>query len=152
MDSITVASRWIDKIHDGDAAHAKRLLALYQLKVAEELHGIERDLFYRCFEPAPKPAFGLDRRPLAVDLRRRFLHEEPRPGERAPAARAGAGGGAVHRLRRRRQRRRPQADVHRAAGDAPVGAADVRAPGLRSADEGPPSRRRDDEAGSLSER
>ena len=55
MDSITVASRWIDKIHDGDAAHAKRLLALYQLKVAEELHGIERDLFYRhCYLEAVK--------------------------------------------------------------------------------------------------
>ena len=58
----------------------------------------ERDLFYRCFEPAPQPAFGLDRRPLAVDLRRRFLHEEPRPGERAPAA-----------LARERERRRPDA-------------------------------------------
>ncbi|KAH8045705.1 hypothetical protein JL722_14091 [Aureococcus anophagefferens] len=44
-------------IHDGDAAHAKRLLALYQLKVAEELHGIERDLFYRhCSLEAVKDA------------------------------------------------------------------------------------------------
>ncbi|KAH8076657.1 hypothetical protein JL721_675 [Aureococcus anophagefferens] len=71
VDSITVASRWIDRIHDGDAAHAKRLLALYQLKVAEELHGIERDLFYRhCSLEAVKNAGAAGADAVSPDARR----------------------------------------------------------------------------------
>ena len=46
-DAVRVAANWIVRIHDGDAAYAKRLLAMYQLKVAEELRGTERELFYR---------------------------------------------------------------------------------------------------------